>query len=387
MKFSEILGNKPLKEKLAAAVMDGRISHAQLFTGKQGGGNLQMALAYASFIHCENKTENDSCGTCRSCIKYKKLVHPDLHFTFPIAAVKQSRKPKCTDFLEQWRDFLLTEPYKGLNDWLLMLGVENKQGFIPVEESEDVVKKLSLKSYESKYKIQIIWLPEKMAAPASNKLLKIIEEPPENTLFILISEYPDQLLPTIVSRTQQVKLSLVDDNELMNFIAAEKNIDLKHARRIAHLCNGDIGKALEMASYADSESGNEDRFINWMRLLLRPIDNYLKVSAWIDSTAATGRENQKTFLKFAQEAVRECLVANHGSRSLVRFDNDVIENFDKFSVFIHAGNAEQLMLLLNRAYYAIERNANPKVLFLDLSFNVSNLLRVPNPRLTEQAVQ
>jgi len=384
MKFKEILDNEPLKSKLAATVEEGRISHAQLFQGKQGSGSLQLALAYASFIHCEHPVDNDSCGSCLSCIKHQKFVHPDLHFTFPIAAVRQVKKPKCLDFLEQWREFLKSFPYAGINDWLIQLGVENKQGFIPVEESTDIIKKLSLKSYESEYKIQIIWLPEKMAAPASNKLLKIIEEPPLKTIFILVSEAPEQLLPTILSRTQIIKIKSVDDNTLMNYISDVKNLELKQSRRIAHLCDGDIGKALEMASNYSHDTANDTAFILWMRMLLKPLDNYIDISRWVDEIAGSGRENQKTFLRFSIETVRECLMVNHGDETLVRFDNEVIENFDKFSVFIHSGNAHDLMEILNHSYHAIERNANPKILFLDLSFKISRLLRVKKPHTVVQ---
>ena len=247
-----------------------------------------------------------------------------------------------------------------------------------------IIKKLSLKSYESEYKIQIIWLPEKMAAPASNKLLKIIEEPPLKTIFILVSEAPEQLLPTILSRTQIIKIKSVDDNTLMNYISDVKNLELKQSRRIAHLCDGDIGKALEMASNYSHDTANDTAFILWMRMLLKPLDNYIDISRWVDEIAGSGRENQKTFLRFSIETVRECLMVNHGDETLVRFDNEVIENFDKFSVFIHSGNAHDLMEILNHSYHAIERNANPKILFLDLSFKISRLLRVKKPHTVVQ---
>jgi DNA polymerase-3 subunit delta' len=382
MRFSDILGNEPLKERLKSTVQDGRISHAQLFSGKQGSGSLQIALAYAAYIQCEQRTAQDSCGSCPSCIKHNKLVHPDLHFSYPIAVVRQLKKPKCTDFIEQWRSFVLEHPYRGLNEWLSLIGVENKQGNIPVEESGDIVRKLSLKSYESKFKIQLIWLPEKMAAPASNKLLKIIEEPPDHTLFLLITENPESLLATIRSRTQMVKVNNVDDNSLMRFLSEKSGADLSVSRRVAHLCDGDIGKALDMINYEDHEEGNQDKFISWMRLLLKPMTNYTRISAWVDEIAATGRENQKAFLKFCLETTRECLVVNHGDASLVRFDNEVVQNFDKFSRYIHAANAPGLLQAFDRGYYAIERNANPKILFLDLSFRVSKLLHIP---ITESA--
>ncbi len=379
MKFSDILGNDTLKDKLRSTVKDGRISHAQLFSGKQGSGSLQLALAYATYIHCENRSKTDSCGTCPSCIKHAKLVHPDIHFSYPIAVVRQLKKPKCTDFIELWRTFVLEHPYRGLNDWLSLIGIENKQGNIPVEESSDIVRKLSLKSYESQFKIQLIWLPEKMAAPASNKLLKIIEEPPDNTLFLLVTENPEALLATILSRTQIVKVNNVDDNTLMHYLSELTSADLKVARRVAHLCDGDIGKALDMISYEDHGEGDQDRFINWMRLLLKPMTNYTMISSWVDEIASTGRESQKAFLKFCLETTRECLVANHGDPSLVRFDNEVVQNFDKFSRYIHAGNAPGLLAAFDRGYYAIERNANPKILFLDLSFRVSKMLQIPVP--------
>ncbi len=376
MKFSDIIGNEPLKKRLAGLVKGGRISHAFLFSCKEGYGGLPLAIAFAQFIQCDNPVGVDSCGTCPACIKNNKLVHPDVHFTYPVANIKDIKKPRSIDFIAQWREAILNNCYMGQEDWFQHIGIENKQGIITVEEAAEIIKGLGLKTYESKYKIQIIWLPEKMHMATSNKLLKIIEEPPDNTLFLLISEDPEQLLATILSRTQMVKVAKPDDNEVMHYLANLFSLDLKAARRIAHICDGNISKAVSMARNTGEGQGNEKLFIDWMRLLLKPVENHINISGWVDEFATHGRENQKAFLAFAQETVRECLISNHGDPGLVRFDNEVITNFDRFAPFIHENNAEELMLLFNKAHYAIERNANPKILFLDLSFKISKLLKV-----------
>ncbi|MBL0341038.1 MAG: hypothetical protein IPP71_09005 [Bacteroidetes bacterium] len=245
MKFTDVIGRQEVKARLVHSVHEGRISHAQLFAGTEGGSGLVLAFAYACFIHCENPTQTDSCGICASCIKHNKLVHPDLHFSYPVVtnSTIKDRSPKSTDYILQWREAFLHNPYMDINQWYNAMGVENKQGFMSVEESADILRKLSLKSFESKYKIQIIWLPEKMRVDASNKLLKIIEEPPDNTVFILVTEHREQLLPTILSRTQLVKTPAPSIQEMADAIGKLFNKEPKIARRIANLANGKINAA------------------------------------------------------------------------------------------------------------------------------------------------
>lgn len=382
MKFADVIGKQEVKSRLIHSVLEGRISHAQLFSGQEGGAGLAFALAMACFIHCEQRSESDSCGVCPSCIKYRKLVHPDLHFSYPVvtSAVTKDRSPRSTDYIIQWREALINNPYLDLNEWYGSMGVENKQGFMSVEESADILRKLSLKSFESKYKIQIIWLPEKMRVDASNKLLKIIEEPSDNTVFLLVTERIEQILPTILSRTQLVKIPAPSVQELSESISIKFQKDQKTARRIAKLANGKINTAFVLASDGEQDLRVENDFISWMRLCYNPFLErdgkfaWNDLTNWIEQMAKSGREYQKLFLVFCQEASRECMLVNHGDPGMVRFDDEVIPNFSKFTRFIHSGNIKEINDILNKAHYAVERNANPKILLLDLSFRMHRLL-------------
>ena len=382
MKFADIIGKQEVKDRLIHSVQEGRISHAQLFAGSEGGSGLPMALALACYIHCEQRSETDSCGECPSCIKYRKLVHPDLHFSYPVvtSATTKDRSPKSTDYLPQWRDAFLSNPYLDLNEWYASMGVENKQGFMSVEESADILRKMSLKSFESKYKIQIIWLPEKMRVDASNKLLKIIEEPADNTVFLMVTEHREQILPTILSRTQLVKIPAPSIQEVSDAVARKFHKEPKLARRIASLAAGKINTAFELAGDSEQDYKIENDFINWMRLCYNPFHEkegkfaWTDLNNWIDQMAKSGREYQKSFFVLCLEASRECVLVNHGDPAMVRFDDDVIPNFSRFTRFIHSGNISGINEILNKAHYAIERNANPKILLLDLSFKMNRLL-------------
>ena len=384
MKFSDVVGRQDVKDRLMQSVADGRISHAQLFSGYEGGPGLALALAYATLIQCENIKEGDSCGECSSCVKHFKMVHPDLHFTYPVVTGKpaKDRPPKSTDYITQWRKAIIHNPYLDLNEWYEELGVENKQGFMSVEESNDILRKMSLKAFESQYKIQIIWQPEKMRNDASNKLLKIIEEPPLNTVFILVTSQPDQILPTILSRTQLVKIPLLSINEISGAVVAKFNKEPVKARRIANLANGKLNIAYSLAGDEDQDYKIENDFINWMRLCYNPFyekDGKLAwpdLNSWIDNTSKSGREYLKQFFTFCIEASRDCLLLNESVPELNRFDDEIIPNFSRFSKFIHSGNIHEIIILLNRAHYAVERNANARILLLDLSFKMNRLLNM-----------
>ncbi len=385
MKFSDVVGKQQIKNQLVNSVAEGRISHAQLFSGKEGGIGLPLALAYACFIQCEQPSESDSCGNCSSCIKHAKLIHPDLHFSYPVIKLPEhkDRSPRSMDFIKQWRDAVTGNPYMDLTYWYETLGVENKQGFMSVEESADIIRKLSLKSFESKFKILIIWLPEKMRPDASNKLLKIIEEPPDNTLFLLVTEHREQLLPTILSRTQLVKVPALSVQEVADDIRKRYGKDALAARKIASLADGNMNLAMEIAGEKEQDFKIENDFISWMRLCYNPFHEregkfaWSDLNTWIEQMAKEGREYLKLFFTFSIDASRECLLVNHADAALVKFDDDVIPNFSKFTRFIHAGNIEEISGFLNKAHYAVERNANPKILLLDLSFKMNRLLNMP----------
>jgi DNA polymerase-3 subunit delta' len=377
MLFKEIVGQQAIKERLMRSVMEGRISHAQLFLGPEGSGSLAMAVAYAQYISCKNKQEDDSCGTCSSCIKYNKLVHPDLHFVYPIALSKDVRT--STNVASEWRVALLENPYITLFNWFEQLSAENKQAVIGVEESGEILSKLSLTTYESEYKIMIIWLAEKMNPAAANKLLKILEEPPDKTLFLLVCESEDQLLRTIVSRTQLIKINKINDADLTQALVDRYGLSLEAAESTAHLADGSFAEALSLISVNENAGQNLASFQKLMRASLK--FDPKAVMSWIDEISAAGRERQKNFLNYALHIMRESMIFNYADASLVKLGADEQEFVKKFSPFIHAANIERFIDELNKAHFHMERNANAKILFMDLAFKFNELLNVPKPVL------
>ena len=373
MLFKEIIGQQVVKDRLIRSVKDGRISHAQLFLGPEGSGGLAMAVAYAQYISCKNKEDSDSCGQCSSCIKYNKLIHPDLHFVYPVALSKDVRT--SSDVAGEWRNAFLNNPYITLFNWFEQLNAENKQAIIGVEESGEILRKLSLTTYEAEYKIMVIWQAEKMNQAAANKLLKILEEPPDKTLFLLVCENEEQLLRTIVSRTQLIKINKLKDEELTEALVSNNGTERQAAQKIAHLSDGSYAEALLLISENENAVQNLASFQKLMRASLK--FDPKAVMAWIDEIAAAGRERQKNFLNYALHIMRESLVLNYADTSLIRLGADEQEFVKKFSPFIHATNVERFIEELNTAHYHMERNANPKILFMDLAFKFNELLNLP----------
>jgi DNA polymerase-3 subunit delta' len=373
MLFKEIIGQRAIKDRLVRSVKDGRISHAQLFLGPQGSGSLAMSIAYAQYISCKNKLEGDSCGQCPSCIKYNKLVHPDLHFVYPVALSKDVRT--STDVAAEWRTALLDDPYITLFSWFERLDAENKQAVIGVEESGEILRKLSLTTYEAEYKIMIIWQAEKMNQAAANKLLKILEEPPDKTLFLLICESEDQLLRTIVSRTQLIKITKISDTDIVKALVENHEQSPEIAEKIAHLADGNFAEALTLVNENENAGQNLASFQKLMRASLR--FDPKAVMAWIDEVSGAGRERQKNFLNYALHIMRESMVQNYADTSLIKLGADEQDFVKKFSPFIHANNLERFIDELNKAHYHMERNANAKILFMDLAFKFNELLNVP----------
>jgi DNA polymerase-3 subunit delta' len=373
MLFKDIIGQQAVKDRLIRSVKEGRISHAQLFLGPQGSGSLAMAVAYAQYICCSNKGEAESCDQCSSCIKYNKLVHPDLHFVYPVALSKDVRT--SSDVIAEWRSAFLSNPYISLFNWFEQLDAENKQAIIGVEESGDILRKLSLTTYEAEYKIMIIWQAEKMNQAAANKLLKILEEPPDKTLFLLICENEEQLLRTIVSRTQLIKINKIKDEELADALIANNELSPEAAQKIAHLADGNYAEALLLISENENAAQNLVSFQKLMRASLK--FDPKAVLVWIDEIAAAGRERQKNFLNYALHIMRESLVLNYADASLIKLGADEQDFVKKFSPFIHASNVERFVEELNSAHYHMERNANAKILFMDLAFKFNELLNLP----------
>ncbi len=373
MLFKEIIGQPAIKERLIRSVGDGRISHAQLFLGPQGNGSLALAVAYAQYISCGNKQEDDACGQCNSCIKYNKLVHPDLHFVYPVALSKDVRV--STDVAAQWRTAFLDNPYITLFNWFEQLDAENKQAVIGVEESGEILRKLNLTTYEAEYKIMIIWQAEKMNQPSANKLLKILEEPPDKTLFLLVCESEDQLLRTIVSRTQLIKINKIAENDLIQALIERHGLSSEIAEKTTHLADGDYSEALLLINENENSAQNLASFQKLMRASLK--FDPKAVMSWIDEVSAAGRERQKIFLNYALHIMRESMVLNYADASLVKLGADEQGFVKKFSPFIHGSNVENFIEELNKAHYHMERNANAKILFMDLAFKFNELLNVP----------
>ena len=373
MQFVNVIAHEAEKKHLIHTVKENRISHAQMFLGPAGSGSFPLAMAYAQYILCQNKQENDSCGTCVSCTKIQKHNHPDLHFSFPIHLSKEKHIYTSDNVLEYWREILDENPYFGIDDWNLKLGNENKQGIIGKEESQNIISKISLKSFEGGYKVLIMWLPELMNGNASNKLLKFIEEPPDKTVFLLVAEDQEQIIATIRSRTQIIKLPRLKEIEVATYLETEKGITASDSKIIAHLAEGDVAKAVHLISEQTVANFNFENFVNWMRLCYQK--NIAKSIDWVDSIAAAGRENQKSFLKFCLNMFRQCIVGHYTGNELVVLTDEQNAFLSKFSPFINNKNIVGLTEVFNEAYYHIERNASAKILFLDLSIKTFSLLQ------------
>jgi len=373
MLFSEVIGQNSIKDRLVSTVADNRVSHAQLFLGPEGSGNLAMAIAYAQFISCTNRQKADSCGQCPSCLKYQKLAHPDLHFIYPVNSTKEVPKATSAKFIDKWREAISDNPYISLGQWYSQIGIENKQGLINVPDCNDIIKKLSLKSFESEYKIMVIWRAERLFHAAAPKLLKILEEPPEKTLFLLIAENQEQLLRTIRSRTQLVKLKRIDEQDLSDALCTRHGVEASEARHLAQQSVGNYTEALRLLESNETREFNGEQFQNWMRYCFK--SDWIQAMEWIETIAKLGRERQKNFLQYCIGMVRQSLLLNYQINELVGIEGSDREFARKFAPFVHSGNCVDFADSLNTAYLNIERNANPRILFLDLSMKIAELLK------------
>lgn len=375
MQFSDIPGQGSIAARLRATVHENRVSHAQIFAGREGCGNLAMALAMARYLTCTSRTADDSCGVCPSCVKHSRLIHPDLHFVFPVFRTKKFSDPVCDNFLPEWRAMLTATPFVSLGDWLKAIDVENAQAIIYAAEASEILRKLSLKTYEAEYKTMIIWLPEKMHQTASNKLLKLIEEPPDKTLFLLVSEEPDKVIPTIMSRCQLVRFRGIDNEALATWLASRYGLSAARANETAHICNGNLVRAISLASGSDSSEGHLESF----RILMRHAwkRDLPALSEWSEGLAASGREAQKDFLGYCLTLLRGNFIMNsNGGKTDLTYMTTAEAGFsDKFHPFIGGGNIEKLYDEFNRAHYHIESNGNAKIIFLDLSLQVARLIK------------
>ena len=372
MFFKDIIGQEEAKKHLITEVKEGRIPHAQLFCGPEGVGKLPLAIAYARFICCEHPTHEDACGTCSSCLLFNKLIHPDLHFVFPIVKLKSGKGIICDDFLPEWRELLLKQPYFNIHHWLDQMGAENQQALIGVRESDEIMKKLNVKSRMGGYKVMIIWLPEKMNMECSNKLLKILEEPPVKTVFLLVSEEADNILPTIQSRTQRFNLPRIAEDKITKVLQAMFYLMPEDAINIAHRAEGNFIKALETIHLSEDNKLFFELFVSLMRLSYQRKIREMK--AWSEQVAAMGRERQKHFLTYCQRMIRENFIYNFHNKELV-YLNPEEQNFSsRFSPYINERNVIGIMNELTEAQIHIEQNVNPKMVFFDFSLKMIVLL-------------
>ena len=376
MLFKEIIGNNSVKKQLIEAVRNNRISHAQLFSGKSGSAKLALALAYAQFLNCENRTAVDSCGICSSCLKFNNLSHPDLHLVIPVLKTKEVQKPVSDHFIGKWRDFITNNYYGSLNGWIDSFGTENKtgqQGTIYKDEAINIHKKLSLKNYEAEYRVVLIWMPERMNLEVSNKLLKLFEEPPKGTIFLLITENTNQLLPTIISRLQTIKIADFTAEDIVNHFG-EQALSLEKAKQLRNLTNADLGKITQILEEKEGELDLFSDFSVWMRLTYKM--DVQGISKWVDNLSLKGRKQQNLFLSYAIKMVRECLIYNFASDTLLKTNENEFAFLTKFSPFIHEENSVMITEKLEESIKAINRNANAKILFFELSLQMVKFLRL-----------
>ena len=379
MQFSQIVGHEHLKNHLLQSTTAGRIPHAQLFVGPEGAGVLLTAIAYAQYILCNN-IGNENTGGNEACnLKFNTFSHPDLHFVYPTVITDEVKtKPKSLDFLTDWRKFLLEKPYGSIFDWYNILDVKNKQGEIRVEDAKEVLKSLSLKAFEGGYKIMIVWMAEKMNIEASNKLLKLFEEPTDKTLFILIAENEEDIIQTIRSRCQVLHFSALNENAITKSLIDNENIEPKKAQKIAHKSQGNYNKALQFCREINEDLPFEEWFVTWVRAAFRAKGNAAAIQdliLWSEQIASLGRERQKKFLHFCIEMFRQALLLNYETQKLVYLETTVEKfSLEKFAPFVNGNNINDIFKEISEAIYHIERNGNAKIILTDLSIKLTRLI-------------
>ena len=371
-RFKDIIGQEVLKKKLRREVNEGHIPHAQLFCGSSGVGKLPLALAYARYLCCSHRTETEACCECQSCKQWNGLVHPDVHFMFPIVSNEKKKKTICADYLPEWRELLLNNPYFSYSQWLEAMDAENSQALIYTKESDEITKALSLKPVQGDFKVTIIWLAEKMNDVCANKMLKLLEEPPERTVFLLCSEEPERILPTILSRTQRVNLPLLSEADIADALQNKYGIQPRDSETLAHLANGSFVKALDQIHLNEANDHYLQLFMSLMRLAYARRIREMK--AWSEEVAALGREKQKDLLAYCQRMIRESFMANFHQKQ-ISYMNLEEQNFtSRFAPFVNEKNAMGIMQELSEAQIHIEQNVNAKMVFFDLALKMIVLL-------------
>ena len=372
MRFSEIIGYSDIAARLRIGARSGRVAHAQLFDGPEGSGALALARAYAQYLHCEQPTELDSCGTCSSCKAHARLEHPDLHWGFPFFKADGEEKAISEPFQLAWREMLLEKPFFGMEEWTQAIGSDRKQLFISVHEALEINRKLGLKSFKGGWKVLILWLPEAMRVDTANKMLKLIEEPTDRTIMLFVSEHYDSLLATIRSRVQAIRVPRLEDVAAAEQIEKLTGLEAKASEDLARVVEGNMASALRLAS-AGGATPDHELFVQWMRACYGSNAGALVTLA--DQFAKPGREAMKRFLIYAMHMVRQCIVGNYGAMNLVRLTGQERAFAEKFAPFIHHGNVSHLFQEFEKAHGDISGNVNGKLVFMDLSVQVNLLLR------------
>ena len=375
MQFKDVIGQDAVKQRLIGSVRENHVSHARLFLGPAGSGKLPLALAYAQYILCPNRTETDSCGVCPTCQKMQKLVHPDLHFVVPTATTKKIKSnPESDLFMEEWREYVIqNQGYVDTSSWYTFLDVENKQGYMSVRDAASLLRKLSMKSYEGEYKIAIIWMAEKMRVDTANKLLKLLEEPPEKTVFLLIAEYQEELLATIKSRTALVKIPAIDINKVQQALVERLGCAPQQAHDAAMISEGNWITACHSVQDSEEHKFFFTTFQQWMRLCFKAA--YSELIDFSNNIKSLGREKQKELLEYGLRIVRNSLLFNNNLAEIVMLPNDEKTFNSKFAPFVNPANLAQIAELFEEAMRQIERNGYAPLIFTDMSFKMVGLLK------------
>lgn len=374
MRFSDIHGLEATKKQLVAIAQRNRVAHAQLFSGIEGSALLPMALAYATYLNCTNPSATDACGECDSCSKCLKYIHPDVHFIFPVSGTEDVKVKDALSkvFLPSWRKFLLDNPYGNLNDWAMVFGGENKQLTIYTKESREIIDALSLTAFEGKYKIMLIWTPELMHPNAANSILKILEEPSGNTVFLLVSPDKEKLLGTIRSRTQLILIPPFTDDELLHILVNQNEVEREKAKHLVQLSGGSLRTALNLGE--DTDLNLHTMFIDWMRNCFS--NRFGEAAADAEKFYALTKSAQKTLLLYGLEILRESLVAGYDDNKLLRVNGVEKEFVVNFSKTLSTDIIKQVSDKLSEAHYHLERNANAKMIFMNLSILISRLFKI-----------
>ncbi len=378
MLFKEIIGQQELKQKLLGLVRDDRTPHALMLFGPPGTGKLPLAVAMSQYLACNDRQDADSCGKCPSCVKFGKLVHPDLHFVVPVLKTGSSTAPPISDdYAEVWRETLLADFYVTENQWYEALGAENKQGIINVKESESIIRKLAFKPYESDYRMMVIWLPEKMNQPAANKLLKLIEEPPPLTLILMISEHTDRILPTILSRTQLLHVPPLSDSMIREGLMQQGHSDQQLIEDAVSRANGNFSTAQQTLQQDETEMNLFELFTKLMRLCYAR--DIIAINQWVESVSTLGRERQKQLVDYSLRLLRENFMLHLENSQLNYMSRKEADFSSKFSPFIHEGNIHGLAEGFTLAGNHIEANGNPRIILMDLAIGIIKLLMQKAP--------